>query len=325
MTLVACNATLGIVFALILSVLVFKEKFIWRFDFMAMLCIVTGCVTIVLNANKVEVTYTENEVIKMIFSMKAAIFIGVALSLFVFNQFVLRRLLKMLKRFESDVDWHSSDSQLSGTAPILPPREKIRQQQEAINGGVSASSISAPLLQDFVEVERPARVLIEAIHDTSYEAMARVSPETLTLKRFIKVPMVLFVWSSSVQSGICVVMLKLAGELVQSGASSNHILLIVSMILMLIVSAALQLHLVNCAMKYYDQLEAVPIYQTCLMIMWILSGLIVLDEKRYYSWPELFGFLGSIIICCIGIKLLTMKTKMVKIEERRSRRDILKT
>lgn len=46
--------------------------------------------------------------------------------------------------------------------------------------------------------------------------------------------------------------------------------------------------------------------------MWILSGLLVLDEKRYYSWLELLGFLGSITICCIGIKLLTMKTKIVK-------------
>lgn len=48
------------------------------------------------------------------------------------------------------------------------------------------------------------------------------------------------------------------------------------------------------------------------MIMWILSGLLVLDEKRYYTWLELLSFLGSITICCIGIKLLTMKTKMVK-------------
>lgn len=59
LTLVACNATLGIVFALILSVTVVKERFIWQYDFFALLCIITGCVTIVLNANKVEVKYSE--------------------------------------------------------------------------------------------------------------------------------------------------------------------------------------------------------------------------------------------------------------------------
>lgn len=90
--------------------------------------------------------------------------------------------------------------------------------------------------------------------------MEKVSPQTVSLKRFIKVPMVTFVSSSSVQSGICVVMLKLAGELVQSGNGKNHIFLIFIMVIMLLMSAALQLHLVNCAMKYYDQLEAVPIY-----------------------------------------------------------------
>jgi len=83
------------------------------------------------------------------------------------------------------------------------------------------------------------------------------------------------------------------------------------MTILLILSALMQLHLVNCAMKYYDSMEAVPVYQTCLMIMWIVSGLIVLDEKRYYSWPKLLSIMGSIMLCCIGIKFLTMKTKLV--------------
>ena len=44
----------------------------------------------------------------------------------------------------------------------------------------------------------------------------------------------------------------------------------------LVVCGGYQLHLVNQAMKYYDQMEAVPVYQTSLMIMWILSGLVIL-------------------------------------------------
>lgn len=36
-------------------------------------------------------------------------------------------------------------------------------------------------------------------------------------------------------------------------------------------------------MKYYDQMEAVPIYQTSLMIMWIVTGLVVMNESELYS------------------------------------------
>jgi hypothetical protein len=57
------------------------------------------------------------------------------------------------------------------------------------------------------------------------------------------------------------------------------------MIIVIFAAGYMQLHLLNCAMKYYDQMEAVPVYQTCLMIVWMGVGLVVLDEKRFYSWP----------------------------------------
>ena len=55
------------------------------------------------------------------------------------------------------------------------------------------------------------------------------------------------------------------------------------------------------------------------MIMWITSGLIVLDEKKFYSWLELAGILGSIVLSLIGIKFLSMKRKLIKIEAKRER------
>ena len=50
------------------------------------------------------------------------------------------------------------------------------------------------------------------------------------------------------------------------------------------------------------------------MVMWILSGLILLNESQFYSKEQLFGLLGSILLCCIGIKVLTMKTKLLRFE-----------
>ena len=72
------------------------------------------------------------------------------------------------------------------------------------------------------------------------------------------------------------------------------------------------LHMLNLAMKYYDQIEAIPIYSTFIMIMWISTGLIVFDEVKFYSTIELLKIIGSILICCVGIKILTMKTKILK-------------
>ena len=47
--------------------------------------------------------------------------------------------------------------------------------------------------------------------------------------------------------------------------------------------------------------------------------MIVLDEKKFYSWLELAGILGSIVLSLIGIKFLSMKRKLIKIEAKRER------
>ena len=57
------------------------------------------------------------------------------------------------------------------------------------------------------------------------------------------------------------------------------------------------------------------------MIVWILTGLIVFDEVKYYSNVQLIIIGISIIFSCIGIKFLTMKTKLIakqKLDESKS-------
>ena len=78
-------------------------------------------------------------------------------------------------------------------------------------------------------------------------------------------------------------------------------------------------------MKYYDQIECIPIYSTFIMIMWITTGLIVFEEAKLYSRIELLKILGSILICCVGIKILTMKTKVLKAAVEKSERDVHKS
>lgn len=163
-------------------------------------------------------------------------------------------------------------------------------------------------------MQRPARVLIEALNDINDELLEEVSSRSKTLKYYIKMPMVLTIGTSALQSGLTIVFLKLLTELGETGEFFDHIPLVVTMAFTMGLSGAMQLHMLNLAMKYYDQIEAIPIYQTCVMILWILTGLIVFDEVRFYSRLELFGILGSLTLSCIGIKFLTIKTKMLEAE-----------
>lgn len=70
--------------------------------------------------------------------------------------------------------------------------------------------------------------------------------------------------------------------------------------------------MLNGAMKFFDQLEVMPIYQTSIMTSWLLSGMIVFREIDYYETKELIYIACSLIVCCIGIYLLYSKTKYIK-------------
>ena len=69
------------------------------------------------------------------------------------------------------------------------------------------------------------------------------------------------------------------------------------------------------AMKYYDQLEVIPIYQTAIMLMWIGAGMIILSEHRFYSQTKLVLIGLSTMLCLVGIKLLTSKKKKLHLKK----------
>ena len=98
-------------------------------------------------------------------------------------------------------------------------------------------------------------------------------------------------------------------ELIESGEFLPHFGISIFCAVCMVLSAIVNLHMLNLAMKYYDQIECIPIYSTFIMIVWITTGLIVFEEAKLYTTMELLKILGSILICCVGIKILTMKSK----------------
>ena len=78
-------------------------------------------------------------------------------------------------------------------------------------------------------------------------------------------------------------------------------------------------HSLNLAMKYFDQLQVMPIFMIAIMVLWICSGLTILEESKYYTWGELFSLYASFAVCCIGIKILMSKIKQQKLRKWRER------
>ena len=72
--------------------------------------------------------------------------------------------------------------------------------------------------------------------------------------------MLLVLAGAALCSGVTVALLKLLGELLLSGEATKDLLLAGVVVLGAFLSAAQQLHALNTAMKYYDQLEVMPIY-----------------------------------------------------------------
>ena len=89
LTLVSGSACLGILVAMILAIFVLGERFNWKYDLPGLTFISAGCITIVLNANKVEQSFTGEEAVALLISPRALIFTVVCLSLIAINSCML--------------------------------------------------------------------------------------------------------------------------------------------------------------------------------------------------------------------------------------------
>ena len=60
-------------------------------------------------------------------------------------------------------------------------------------------------------------------------------------------------------------------------------------------------------MRYYDQLEIIPIFQVSWIIFNMLFGLILLEEGECYSNSQLVGIFSTSLIGVIGMYILFLK------------------
>ena len=77
--------------------------------------------------------------------------------------------------------------------------------------------------------------------------------------------------------------------------------------MIVIPGAVLQLKLVNHAMEVYNQAEIGPIYSSSLILLHMLSGGIILNEKALYTRKEIWMLIVYSMVCILGIYIIAKK------------------
>ena len=98
----------------------------------------------------------------------------------------------------------------------------------------------------------------------------------MKLKSYVKVPLLILIINAGFMSGIGVTFMKLVGMLFMSGEVKEHVYMLMVLLVVMGLSTASQIHSLNLAMKNFDQLEVMPIFMVTIMMLWMMSGMIVL-------------------------------------------------
>ena len=140
------------------------------------------------------------------------------------------------------------------------------------------------------------------------ELVAQISPESgLKIKNSIKLPVILLTMTSGLCGGTTIVMLKSFGQIVNGPEVASNVFLSLVLVIAGIGTAIIQVYMLNLSMKYYDNIDVMPMYQSFTLINWMLAGLVLLDESSLYSWGELFRLCSSCLFVILGIFVLTLK------------------
>ena len=121
--------------------------------------------------------------------------------------------------------------------------------------------------------------------------------------------MILYVTTAAMVSSLSELFMKIVGAILKDAEEWSDYLYLLIFLPMLVTTATITMIYVNYGIKYYDQIEVMPIYQTSLLLHNILVGLLCLNEMRFYTFGMLGGIGLSTFICSLGIFVLLEKNK----------------
>lgn len=119
---------------------------------------------------------------------------------------------------------------------------------------------------------RAPRMLLIAISALTFEDLKKVAPESMKLKRYQKIPLVILLTMTAFSVGLNQVQLKIIGLFAIDNAAWEL------ETILLFIYTALQAFIVvlfmNLAMAHYPQLDVIPIYESLVIALTIGAGMI---------------------------------------------------
>ena len=144
------------------------------------------------------------------------------------------------------------------------------------------------------------------------EIISEVSPDSILIRRTAKLPMFVILVSAGLIGGIATTFYKIIGELAIENDLDKDGWFVSILLVVGVLANLVMLYLINIAMKYYDQLEVIPVFASSQLVFIILSGLILLDEYSLYNSAELAGLAVGAGVCAVGVLILLLKNKVKK-------------
>ena len=111
-----------------------------------------------------------------------------------------------------------------------------------------------------------------------------VSPDSELLRKTAKLPMFFILVCDGLIGGIATTFFKMCGELAIEKDLESDGWFILLLLACAIPGNLLQLYFVNIGMKYYDQIEVIPVFMAAQLSFVLISGLIILNEQSQYTF-----------------------------------------
>ena len=150
---------------------------------------------------------------------------------------------------------------------------------------------------------------MDILYGLPRESVEQVSPQSLALKFWLKLPLLIFVTAAAMTSSISELFMKVIGCILKDAEESSDYWWLLLFIPGLAYTGSRTMVYVNYGIKYYDQMEVMPIYQTCLLLHNISVGMVCLNELRFYTAYMLMGIAFSTMVSALGISILLQKNK----------------
>mmetsp|Transcript_33288 Transcript_33288/g.37812 ORF Transcript_33288/g.37812 Transcript_33288/m.37812 type:complete len:348 (+) Transcript_33288:210-1253(+) len=122
-----------------------------------------------------------------------------------------------------------------------------------------------------------------------------------------KLQLLSFAFLAGFLSSLSQLCVKCCIEIVKTGLLNVFMIPGVFFFLGLPLSLAFQVRTLNLALKHFEAIQAVPIYESSVMVASTLVGGVVLNEFAYFSFNAILTFYAGIAVIISGIVCMMMK------------------